>query len=69
MKLEYVRSILFDPSNDSIIYAVGKNDNYHISDGGVFLSMHKGETWSIGLFRVLNLVFSENYYIFNIQLI
>ena len=46
MKLEYVRSILFDPSNDSILYAVGKNDSYHISNGGVFISMDKGETWA-----------------------
>ena len=46
MKLEYVRSILFDPSNNSIIYAVGKNDSYHISNGGVFISKDKGETWT-----------------------
>lgn len=45
MKLDLIRSIRFDPSNDSVIYVIGNNDSFHISNGGVFISKDLGATW------------------------
>ena len=45
LKLAEVMDIHFDRSNENVMYVVGSGDTYY-SDGGLFVSQDKGESWT-----------------------